>query len=101
MSPGGEEVGVDWTEQYEVLRAHAVGEAPVGFVPLGLGVLYQRGVMGWMELGGGQGGGWREEGARGREGGQQASAVDSSPFKLELVQVLAAAALTLSQRRAP
>jgi len=30
------------------LRAHALGEAPLGFLPLGLAVLYRRGVVGWL-----------------------------------------------------
>jgi hypothetical protein len=100
MSPGEEATGVDWTEQYEALRAHAVGEAPVGFVPLGLGVLYRRGVVGWMVVGWRAGGERDPEGEARIEGRGERRAVEGSPVKLELVQLLAAAALTLSQRRA-
>lgn len=91
---------MDWTEQYEALRAHAVGEAPVGFVPLGLGVLHRRGVAGWMAVE------WGAEVERAPAGEQRIDGrgerrgVDVSPFKLELVQLLATAALTLSQGRA-
>ena len=38
----------DWPERYEVLRAHALGEAPLSFAPLGLAVLCHRGVAAWM-----------------------------------------------------
>jgi len=37
-----------WTERYEALRAHATGQAPLGFIPLGLALLQHRGVVAWM-----------------------------------------------------
>jgi hypothetical protein len=37
-----------WREQYEALRSHALGEAPVAFVPLGLGILQRFGLAAWM-----------------------------------------------------
>lgn len=40
--------GPEWTRCYEALRAHATGEAPLDFVPLGLAVLWHRGVAAWM-----------------------------------------------------
>lgn len=39
---------VDWIERYEVLRAHALGQAPLGFVPLDLALLLRRGLAAWM-----------------------------------------------------
>jgi hypothetical protein len=39
---------VNWAVRYEALRAHALGQAPVAFIPLGLGVLCSRGVAAWM-----------------------------------------------------
>ena len=38
----------DWAERYEALRAHALGEGPLGFAALGLAVLRHRGVAAWM-----------------------------------------------------
>jgi hypothetical protein len=40
---------MNWAARYEALRAHALGQAPVTFIPLGLGVLYSRGVAAWMK----------------------------------------------------
>ena len=40
--------GPEWTERYEALRAHATGQAPLGFTPLGLALLRHRGVAAWM-----------------------------------------------------
>jgi len=40
--------GPEWRWRYEALRAHATGEAPLDFVPLGLAVLWHRGVAAWM-----------------------------------------------------
>lgn len=41
MDPG-------WAERYEALRAHATGQSPLRFVPLGLALLQHRGVVAWM-----------------------------------------------------
>lgn len=38
----------EWTQRYEALRAYATGEATLDFVPLGLTVLWHRGVAAWM-----------------------------------------------------
>lgn len=39
-----------WTERYEALRRHVLGDAPVmGMSPLGLAVLQQKGVTNWMQ----------------------------------------------------
>jgi len=40
----------DWTQRYEALRGHALGEGRLGFRPLGLAVLRHRGVIGWMDV---------------------------------------------------
>jgi len=37
-----------WTERYEALRAHATGQSPLGFIPLGLALFQHRGVVAWM-----------------------------------------------------
>ena len=39
-----------WVERYEALRAHAVGEGTLAFMPLGLAALRHRGVVAWMEV---------------------------------------------------
>lgn len=36
-------------ERYEALRAHALGDGRLGFVPLGLAILRHRGVVAWMD----------------------------------------------------
>lgn len=41
-------MGPAWTERYEALRAHATGQTPLGFIPLGLALLQHRGVVAWM-----------------------------------------------------
>jgi hypothetical protein len=38
----------EWTPRYEALRAHAVGETLLDFVPLGLALLRHRGTAAWM-----------------------------------------------------
>jgi hypothetical protein len=38
----------DWQERYEALRSHALGRAPVAFVPLSLGILRRLGLAAWM-----------------------------------------------------
>ena len=39
-----------WTERYESLRGHVLGDAPVtSMSPLGLAVLQQKGVTDWMQ----------------------------------------------------
>ena len=39
-----------WTERYEALRRHVMGDEPVaGIYPLGLAVLQQRGLTHWIQ----------------------------------------------------
>lgn len=39
-----------WTERYEALRRHVLGDEPMaGIYPLGLAVLQQRGLTHWMQ----------------------------------------------------
>jgi hypothetical protein len=40
--------GAEWGERYEALRAHALGQASLDIVPLGLALLRHRGVAAWM-----------------------------------------------------
>ena len=39
---------VNWVERYEALRAHALGQAPLGFVPLDLALVQRRGLAAWI-----------------------------------------------------
>lgn len=50
MTPGRGDPA--WAERYEQLRAHATGHAPLGFIPRGLAVLQQRGMVAWMTTAG-------------------------------------------------
>lgn len=78
-------------ERYEALRAHALGQAAVDFVPLGLGVLRHRGLAAWLDT---------ESAAvalptrtpvvEGREGGR---AFGFSGVKLELVRLVSGTVL--------
>ena len=92
MSLGGPE----WTRRYEALRAHATGEAPLAFVPLGLALLWHRGVAAWMAA---------EISATDVEGiGQQTARKKATatlaPPRSELVRLLAGAALLVARERA-
>lgn len=88
---------VDWVERYEALRAHALGQAQVGFVPLDLALLQCRGLAAWITanvssrqpLNSHENGSCREK--RGAE------ATRETP-RTELVRVLAGMAL-LGRRR--
>jgi hypothetical protein len=88
--------GPEWTKRYEALRAHAMGEAPLAFVPLGLALLWHRGVMAWIAA---------EVSAIDVEGvGQQparkkATAPLAAP-RSELVRLLAGTALLVARERA-
>jgi hypothetical protein len=96
MSGAGRGGEVNWVERYEALRAHALGGAPVAYVPLGLGVVRQRGVVAWMAverrpasrrppmLG-------AREGVEGRE---------TDPLKMDLVRLVAEAVLLTTEGRA-
>lgn len=84
-----------WVERYERLRAHATGDAPLGFIPLSLALLQHRGVVAWMTAEGSS----ADVGASGRAG----PARDGEPRALDgrrgdLVRLLAGAALHLATR---
>jgi hypothetical protein len=92
VSPGGPQ----WTRRYEALRAHATGEAPLAFVPLGLALLWHRGVAAWMTA---------EISANDVEGvGQRTArkkpAAPLAPPHSELVRLLAGTALLVARERA-
>ena len=88
---------MDWVERYEALRAHALGQAPVDFVPLDLALLLRRGLAAWIAanvrslqpLISHKNGSGREE--------HGAEATPATP-RAELVRVLASMAL-LGRRR--
>jgi hypothetical protein len=86
-----------WAERYEALRAHATGEAPLGVVPLELALLLQRGVAAWMAACRSAPEAERRPLCRRPEG---ESGGELGGVQRELVQVLAAAALTAAQERA-
>lgn len=91
--------GPEWTRRYEALRAHATGEVSLGFVPLGLAVLWHRGVAAWMVA---------ERSAR--DPGSVAERADRTSGHLsgmefgaprsELVHLLAGTALLIARERA-
>jgi hypothetical protein len=90
-------VEVNWAARYEALRAHALGQAPVTFIPLGLGVLYSRGVAAWlrcevMALSG------RAPPPAG-ERSESSYETDLPVVQAELVQLLAGTALLTVTRR--
>ena len=42
--------GMPWTEHYETLRRHVLeGSGYLGAEPLGMGLVYRRGLAGWMK----------------------------------------------------
>ena len=84
---------VDWIERYEALRAHALGQAPLGFVPLDLALLLRRGLAAWMaaDMGSSHPRRSSDLGSGREEHGAEAP-------RTELVRVLAGMAL-LSRRR--
>ena len=88
---------VDWIERYEALRAHALGQAPLGFVPLDLALLLRRGLAAWMaaDMGSSDPRRFSHLGL-GREE-HEAEATPEAP-RTELVRVLAGMAL-LGRRR--
>lgn len=85
-----------WTRRYEALRAHAIGEAPLDFVPLGLAVLWHRGVAAWMvaECSAIDGATATERVGRARAGAAL------GPGRCELVRLLAGSALLVARGRA-
>ena len=82
-------------ERYEALRAHALGDARLGFVPLGLAILRHRGVVAWMDA---------EEAAleptdSARELHHRGAAAEAevvAPARSELVALLAGTALLVA-----
>jgi len=88
--------GPEWTRRYEALRAHAVGEAPLAFVPLGLALLWHRGVAAWMaaESSAIGAGGWGEGTAR------RKAVLPLTAPRTELVRLLAGTALLVARGRA-
>lgn len=90
--------GPEWTRRYEALRAHATGDVPLDFVPLGLAVLWHRGVAAWMAA---------ECSARDPGlGAERGSGTSSPPARdelasptSELVRLLAGTALLVARRR--
>lgn len=88
--------GAEWTRRYEALRAHATGEAPLAFVPLGLALLWHRGVVAWMTAESSATGAERSgEWAAGRN-----AALPLETARSELVRLLAGTALVVAQARA-
>lgn len=87
-----------WAERYERLRAHATGDTPLGFIPLGLALLQHRGVVAWMTAEGSS----ADVGASGRAGRER----DRGPGATldarrgELVRLLAGAVFHLAPRSA-
>lgn len=90
---------VEWAGRYEALRAHATGEAPLGFVPLGLALLLHRGLTAWMAAETSVAGGELVE----RAGRDRAipSGTELSPSRSQLVHLLVGAALLASEGRVP
>lgn len=87
-----------WAERYERLRAHATGDAPLGFIPLGLALLQHRGVVAWMTAEASSAAvGASGPAGRARDGGPGAP-LDAR--RGELVRLLAGAALHLATRSA-
>ena len=88
--------GSECTRRYEALRAHATGEAPLAFVPLGLALLWHRGVVAWMAA---------EISATGvgevaqRPASKKAAVPVAAP-RSELVRLLAGTALLVARERA-
>ena len=85
------EGNTDWAERYEALRAHALGEGPLGFVPLGLAVLRHRGVPAWMLA---EASSLRPSQPPSRQGRKNSMPeIDLVPPRCELVALLAGTAL--------
>ena len=88
---------VDWIERYESLRAHALGQAPLGFVPLDLALVLRRGLAAWMAVDRGASDPRRSSDLEsGREEQGTEATLDTS--RTELVRVLAGMAL-IGRRR--
>jgi len=85
-----------WAERYEQLRAHATGQAPLGFIPLGLALLQHRGMVAWMTAAGSR----DDAGVRAssRPCDRTSDALDAR--RRELVRLLAGVAFPLAMRSA-
>lgn len=88
--------GPEWTRRYEAFRAHATGEAVLAFVPLGLALLWHRGVAAWMaaEIS------TTDVGGVGQRTARNEAAVPLTAPRSELVRLLAGTALLLARERA-
>jgi hypothetical protein len=85
----------EWTRRYEALRAHAIGEALLDLVPLGLALLWHRGVAGWMTA---ECSATEVFAAAERVGRARPGALGSR--RCELVRLLAGSALFVARERA-
>lgn len=84
------------------MRAHALGEAPVAFVPLGFGVLRLRGMAAWLAAQRSTattGGSSMEISTCCERHDQRVAELDE--MKCELVRLLAGAALSVTMRSYP
>lgn len=91
-------VDPQWGARYERLRAHATGQAPLDFIPLGLALLLHRGVAAWMSAEGSR----DDFGSRGWAGRERdrASRDERDARRSELVRLLAGAAVRIATRSA-
>jgi len=91
-------VGLEWAGRYEALRAHATGEAPLDWVPLGLSILRHRGVAAWMDA---ESSATESERAERPPGSRErGSRPEFDVRRSELALLLAGTALRAAQRRA-
>lgn len=81
-----------WAERYEQLRAHATGHAPQDFIPRGLALLRQRGIVAWMTAAGSSDDGGRRGAGPPRD--RPGDGLD--PRRRELVRLLANVAFPLA-----
>ena len=97
-APGSQvTAGPEWAERYEALRAHATGQASVGFIPLGLALLRHRGVAAWMAAESSAAETALPSHAHKERGSSSMEQLDAC--HAELVRLLAGAALLASRRR--
>lgn len=94
MTPGS--VATVWAERDEQLRAHVIGRAPLGFIPLGLALLQHRGMVAWMTAVSASDDAGVRAGSRPCD--RPADALDAR--RHELVRLLAGVAFPLAMRSA-
>jgi hypothetical protein len=85
-----------WAERYEELRAYTTGHAPLGFIPRGLALLQQRGMVAWMTATAASDDTAVQGASRPRD--RTGDALDAR--RRDLVRLLADVALPLAMRRA-